>query len=281
LSTNMPSVKQSFLSSLSKALGTLFERRWLTGYFVQRELTKSHRNSFLGFVWAFLTPLFMIALYTLVFSEIIGLRFGVAEGAGPLNFGLYVYCGFLPFLAFSDAVNQSTNCIRSNQGLVKRVVFPTEILPLTTAVAAVADKLFGLAVLIVVVAVLGYGMQWTIVLLPVILAVQLLFTLGLSYLFAVIGTYVPDVRETLRAIVRAMFFITPIFWSPDIIPDHLRFIVALNPLAFLVESYRDLVLRGELPGESALLYFALFAGTLFILGFALFVRSKQRFADLL
>lgn len=235
----------------------------------------------MGFMWAFLTPLFLIALYTLVFSEILDLRFRVVEGNEALNFGLYLYCGLLPFLAFSDALNQSTNSIRGNQGLVKRVIFPTEILPLTTAITTIVDKLFGLAVLVGVVAVLGYGVQWTILLLPLIVAVQLLFTLGLSYLFAVIGTYLPDIRESLRAIVRAMFFVTPILWPASSVPDHLRLIVVLNPLAFLVESYRDLVLRGELPGETSFLWFTLFAGALFVFGFALFVGTKQKFADLL
>lgn len=270
------------MGAVSGALGTIYDRRWLVGYFVQRQLSKNYRSSFLGFFWAFLTPLFMIALYTLVFSEILGLRFREVPGNSSINFGLYLYCGLLPFLAFSDALNQATNTIRGNSALVKRVVFPIEILPLATGVTTIADKLFGLAVLVAVVAVLGYGVQWTLLLLPLIVVLQLLFTLGLSYLFSVIGTFLPDIRETLRAIVRAMFFVTPILWPAERVQGtNLAFIVDLNPLAFLVNSYRDLVLDGEVPGGESLLWFALFAGALFVFGFVLFVKVKQRFADII
>lgn len=248
---------------------------------MQRQLSRNYRSSYLGFFWAFLSPLFMIALYTLVFSEILGIRFREVEGDSTLNYGLYVYCGLIPFLAFSDALTGSTNSIRSNAALVQKVVFPLEILPLTTAFAALLDKLFGLGVLIVVVALLEQRLQWTVILLVGVLAAQILFTLGLSYLFAVIGTYVPDVRETLRSIVRALFFVTPIIWPAERVPEDYRFLVDYNPLAFLVGAYRDLILEGRLPDMTAFLWFSAFAGALFVVGFAAFVRVKNRFADLL
>lgn len=272
------------------AVGTIYDRRWLVGYFVQRQLSSSYRGSFLGFVWAFITPLFMIALYTLIFSEIVGLRFREVEGNSALNFGFYLYCGILPFLAFSEALNKATNLIRSNVGLVKRLVFPVEVLPLTTAVTSIVDKLFGLAMLALVLAVFGYGVQWTLLMLPVIVVLQLLFTMGLTYLFAVIGTYLPDVRETLRSVVRASFFLTPIIWPISRVEGkvidwridiNLERIVYLNPLTFLVESYRAVIIDGTMPATSSLLYFGLFAGALFVVGFSLFVLTRPRFSDLI
>lgn len=263
------------------SLSTLYHRRWLAGYFVQRELAGSYRNSYLGFLWAFLSPLLMIALYTLVFSEIIGIRFREVAGDSTLNFGLYLYCGLLPFLAFSDALNGSINSIRRNSALVQKVVFPLEILPATRAVSTIVDKLFGLAVLIGLVAVVAGRFNWTIVLFPAVIAVQLLFTLGLSYLFAVIGTYLPDVQETLRSFTRIMFFITPIIWPAGRVPESLGFLVDYNPLAFLVEAYRNLVLEGTFPDPMSFMWFTLFAAALFVVGFALFNRVKRNFADLI
>ena len=274
-------MKKGALWSISSSLASLYERRWLIWYLIQREVSSSYRGSFLGFFWAFLGPLLMIALYTLVFSEIIGLRFREVEGNSSLNFGLYVYCGLIPFLAFADTLNQSVNTIRSNSTLVRKMVFPIEILPMTTAVTALADKLLGLGVLAVVLAILGYGLHWTILLLPLLIVMQLAFTLGLSYLFAVVGTYVPDVREALQAVVRASFFITPILWPAERIPDNLQFIVTYNPLAFLVVAYRDLILNGELPDGAHTFWFSLFAVALCAGGFALFIRAKSRFADLI
>lgn len=264
-------------------LGFMYERRWLIWYFVQRQLTQTYKGSYLGIVWAFLTPLLMIILYTIVFSEILDLRFREVESNPNLNFGLYLYCGLIPFMVYAETVNQCVGLVKSNAQLVQRVVFPVEVLPLTSALANFLSHLFGLGVLILVVAALNRTVEWTLVLLPVLMVLQLLFVVGLGYLVAVIGAYLPDVKETLRAIVRASFFITPIIWPVSKVADKevLSLVVELNPLAFLVEGYRNLVLDGEIPGIKPTLYFALFAGALFAVGFVLFNRTKKQFADLI
>jgi ABC-type polysaccharide/polyol phosphate export permease len=105
------------------------------------------------------------------------------------------------------------------------------------------------------------------------------FTLGLSYLMAVCGTYVPDIKEGLRAFVRMMFFITPIVWPAGKVPEGARFLVTYNPVAFLVEAYRRLILEGRLPFGPQALYFCLVAVTLFVVGLALFNRVKHNFGD--
>ena len=280
----MPTVASKHKRSGGVVLGaliTLYERRWLLTYFVQRQLSRSYRGSFLGFLWVFLSPLLMIALYTVVFSEIIGIRFQEVEGNSSLNFGLYVYCGLVPFLAFSEAINQSASSIKSNANLVQKVVFPLEILPLSAAVTTLVDKLFGLGVLVVVVALLEHQLHATLLLLPLVILPQVVFILGLSYLAAVAGAYAPDIREVLRALLRAMLFVTPIIWPPEIVPENLRFVVDYNPLAFLVGAYRDMILNGEVPDGGSLLWFSLLAGALMVVGFVVFVRVKQRFADLI
>lgn len=261
------------------ALAALYERRWLAWYFAQRQISRSYRNSFLGLFWMFLGPLLMIVLYTLVFSEIIGLRF--QKDQSVTNFGLFLYCGLLPFLAFSDTLNKGVISIRANSTLVQKVVFPLEILPLTTAATALVNQIFGFGALLVLVAILEGGFQWTLALLPIVFVPQLLFTLGLGFLAAVLGAYLPDLKESLQSLVRAMFFVTPILWPADRVPERLSWLVDFNPLALLVDAYRDLILRGEVPSPGPLLWFTLFAAGLCVVGFVLFVRVKGRFADLI
>jgi ABC-type polysaccharide/polyol phosphate export permease len=111
------------------------------------------------------------------------------------------------------------------------------------------------------------------------MVLQIIFVLGLTYLMAVLGTYVPDVAEIMRPIIRGMFFVTPIIWTPERLPEQLRWVVDYNPLAYLVNSYRDLLLLGELPGWQSTLYFTLFSVALFAAAFWLFVRLKPWFAD--
>lgn len=281
MSTKAPSVKPGSLGAILGSLATFYERRWLIKYLVQRQMASSYRGSYLGLVWAFLSPLIMVALFTIIFSEVLGLRFREITGDSTLNFGLYLYCGLLPFLAFQQALNQGVNVIRRNSDLVERVVFPLEILPLTTVVTSLIQNFFGVPALMLVLVLLEQRLEWTVILLPLIMALQLLFTLGLGYLMAVAGTYLPDIRETLRGVVRAMFFITPIIWPADRVPENLRFVVDYNPLAFLVEAYRNLILDGKLPGSTTAIYFSLVALTLFVVGFVTFNRVKHKFADLL
>jgi ABC-2 type transport system permease protein len=281
LSTKTPSAEPGFWGSILGSLATLYDKRWLIKYLAQRQWARSYQGSYLGLIWAFLSPLLMVALLTLVFSEVLGIRFREVTGDSTLNFGLYLYCGLIPFLAYSEALNQGVNIIRRNSNLVQGVVFPLEILPVTTIITSLIQSMFGVGALMLFLMVLEHRLHWTALLLPLVVVPQLLFTLGLCYLMAVAGTYVPDIRETLRAVVRATFFITPILWPAGKVPEDWRFLVDYNPLAFLVESYRRLILDGELPNAEAAIYFSLFAAALFVVGLSVFTRLKHNFADLL
>jgi ABC-2 type transport system permease protein len=281
LSTKAPSAKSGLLGAILGSLATLYNKRWLIKYLAQRQWARSYQGSYLGFVWAFLSPLMMVVLLTVIFSEVLGIRFREVTGDSTLNFGLYLYCGLLPFLAYSQALTQGVNVIRRNSNLVQGVVFPLEILPMTTIITSLIQSMFGVGALMVVLMVLEHRLHWTALMLPLVIVPQLLFTLGLCYLMAVAGTYVPDIRETLRALVRATFFITPILWPPERVPEDLRFLVNYNPLAVLVESYRRLILDGELPNAEAAVYFSLFAAVLFVVGLTVFIRFKDNFADLI
>jgi ABC-2 type transport system permease protein len=271
--------KKSFTGEFLDGLATFYRKRWLLRYFISRQITRSYKRSYLGLAWALLGPLLWVFFLTLVFSEVIGLRFKVVESDPTLNFGLFLYCGLLPFMAFSEALNKGLNSIRSNSGLVQKVVFPVELLPFTNAVASLIDKVFGIGALVVIVFVLEHRLHWQVLLLPLIMVVQLLFTLGLTYMMAVLGTYVPDMGEVMRPFIRGTFFITPILWPPERLPENLRWIEDYNPLAYLVRAYRDMILEGTLPGGLATLYFSLFSVALFVVGFALFIRLKHGFAD--
>ena len=261
------------------ALGTFYRRRWLLKYFIQRQVTRSYRKSYLGFVWAILSPLIWVFFLSLIFSSVIGIKDRFVSGDATLNFGLFLYCGLLPFMAYSEALNKGLNSITGNSGLVQKVIFPLELLPFTNAVASLIDKVFGIGALLIVVFVLEHRLYWTAAVLPLFMLLTLVFILGLTYFMAVVGTYLPDVAEIMRPIIRGTFFITPILWPPDRLPDSLSWVEDYNPLAYLVNGYRALILEGTLPGGLATLYFTLFSVALFIFGFALFVRLKPGFAD--
>ena len=260
---------------------TAYDRRWLIKYFVQSQLTSGYGRYYLGHIWAFLGPLLMVILLTAVFSEVIGIKFREVTGDSTLNFGLFLYCGLLPFLAFSQALNGGVTLIRRNSDLVTKVVFPLELLPLSQVTASLLQNSFGFGALLFILVVFEHRLHLTIFLLPLIMVPQLVFTCGLSYLMAVFGTYVPDIRETLRAFVRAMFFCTPIIWPAGRVPENYKWLVDYNPLTFLVEAYRNLILEGTIPFGEQAIYFCFVAVVLFVTGLALFNRVKHNFADLI
>jgi len=279
LATYTSSGKQGLVSELFDALGTFYRKRWLVGYFIHRQVTRSYRRSYLGLVWAVLGPLVWVFFLALIFSNVIGIRDRSVEGDPTLNFGLFLYCGLLPFLTFSESLNKGINSIRSNSGLVQKVVFPLEILPFTNAIASMADKVFGFGALLIMLLVFGRTLHPTLLYMPVIVVLQVIFILGLTYIMAVLGTFLPDLAEVMRPVIRGMFFVTPILWPPERLPESLRWIEDYNPLAYLVNAYRDLILNGTLPGALSTLYFTLFSVALFVIGFALFVRLRPKFAD--
>jgi ABC-type polysaccharide/polyol phosphate export permease len=279
LATYTSSDKRSLAGEFFDALGTFYRKRWLLGYFIHRQVTRSYRRSYLGLVWAVLGPVVWVFFLALIFSNVIGIKDRSVQGDPTLNFGLFLYCGLLPFLTFSEALNKGLNSIRSNSGLVQKVVFPLEILPFTNAIASMVDKVFGFGALLIMLLVFGRTLHPTLLYMPVIVVLQVIFILGLTYIMAVLGTFLPDVAEVMRPVIRGMFFVTPILWPAGRLPDNLGWIENYNPLAYLVNAYRDLILEGTLPGALSTLYFTLFSVALFIFGFALFVRLRPRFAD--
>ena len=202
MATHTSSTNKGSAGAFFDGLMTFYRNRWLLRYFIHRQVIRSYRNSYLGFAWAFLGPLIWVFFLSLIFSKIIGIRFRVVEGDPTLNFGLFLYCGLLPFLAFSESVNKGITSIKGSSGLVQKVVFPLELLPFTNAVTSLIDKFFGVGALLLILLVLEHRWHWTVVLLPLLVVVQLLFILGLTYLMAVAGTYVPDVAEVMRPVIR-------------------------------------------------------------------------------
>ncbi len=279
LPANTKDSGRGYLGTLLKAVKGLYDQRWLAVYFVQRQLTSSYKGSFLGLSWLFLSPLLLIILYTLVFSQFLGLRF--RETDSVTNFGLYLYCGLIPYMAFAETLNQGVTSIRKNSNLVGKVVFPVEVLPLSTAATAFTSQFFGLTGLLVLTGILEHQLQLTTLLLPLFMVSQLLFFVGLAYVAAVIGTYLPDIKETIRAFVRAMFFLTPIIFPVERVPEDFQFLVTYNPLAYVVGAWRNLVLDGTIPSLMETLWFSLFATALLVVGFVLFVKARPRFGDMI
>jgi lipopolysaccharide transport system permease protein len=257
----------------------LVVQRRVIEIFVARDIRSRYVNSALGLWWAVIQPLFLLAVYTFVFSYIIQVRF--AEDVDTGEFALILFCGLLPWLAFADAVTRSSSVLIEQTPLIKKVVFPSEILPVHLVLSALLVELIGLAVLLVVLVLLGRLPGPALLAIPVVLALQFLFTTGVAWVLATFAVYLRDVRQLVGLVLTLWMFLTPIVWPPTLVPDRFSWVLRLNPMWYVVEAYRSAVYHGRLPDPIPLAVFAGMALTAFVCGYWVFHRSKQAFADLL
>ena len=245
-----------------------------------REIESRYRGSLLGLFWSVLNPLFMMAVYTFVFAVVMKARWGQGD-ASTTQFALVIFAGLTTFNLFAEVVSRAPAPVTLQPNLVKKVVFPLEILP----VVALGGALFqgGVAALILIAfqIAIGSGFHWAALLLPLLVLPLCLFTLGLSWFLAAFGVYVRDVGQIMPPIVTALMFLTPIFYPSSSLPEWIRPVVAYNPIAYSVETVRDAMIFGWLPDPVPFLV-ALAAGiAVAALGYAFFQRTRKGFADVL
>jgi homopolymeric O-antigen transport system permease protein len=254
-------------------------RRDLILSLTRRELAARYRGSILGILWALLTPVVMIAIFTLIFSGIFKAKFGASSS--QWDYALYLFCGLLPWNAFQESLQLSSSTIVSHANLVKRVVFPLETLPVSICVAAVTNQLFGTLVLIIAIIILRREVHATIVLLPLVLLPQLIATCGISWLVASLGVFVRDIVQGIALVLMAWMYLTPIIYPESLVPPSYRAMVNLNPFTPLVRNYRRFLLEGMGPDWAGLAYFTAFAALTFLLGYWWFARARKNFADVI
>jgi lipopolysaccharide transport system permease protein len=246
---------------------------------VRRDLTNRYKGSIMGLAWAFITPAVQIVIFTLIFQGIFNARFG--DQVGYLSYGLYLFCGLLPWTAFSDGIQRSTITLIENVNLVKRVVFPIEALPVNVALSALVNQLIGTIILIVAALILEHTVRPTILLVPLLMVPQLLATIGLGWLMASLGVFIRDMPQFNQLAMSTWMYLTPIFYPENMIPERFAWAVNLNPMAPLIRSYRRILLEGRMPDWRGLMITLVFALICFIFGYWWFERTKKAFADVL
>jgi len=263
---------------LSELKTIIFHRRLLLAL-TRREILGQVKGSILGIYWSLLEPLMLLAIYTVVFHFVLKIRMG-AEG-GPYSFSLYLFCGLLPFLAISRALNRSSTVIMENRNLIKKLIFPSEILPLNMVLSALVSQFFGFVILILGVVILNGRIGWTVLLLPLLLLPQILLTAGLAWLVASLGVFIRDTRQAVSLLMVAWMFLTPIFYDESYVARIFPAGLYLNPLADLLAGYRAILIRGQLPDWTRVGIVYLIGGVLCLFGLWWFSRSKKAFIDVI
>jgi lipopolysaccharide transport system permease protein len=236
-------------------------------------------TSVLGLSWALIQPLTLLVLYTFVFSYVLKIRLGGTTSTR--SFALYLFCGMLPWIAFSEGVMRSANVILEHTHLIKKVVFPSEILPAFTVISALVMEGLGLIILLIAVQLFHDGLASTLLLLPAVVFLQVMLTMGLAWLVASLNVFLRDVGQVLGLGMTLWMFMTPIFYPPDAIPPRVHWVLTLNPMYHVVQTYRDLILERQLPAMEHFVILAAMALTAFVGGHWFFRRSKNAFVEVL
>lgn len=262
-------------SDIQAAWGELVTYRSLVWSLVWRQVATRYRRSVLGVLWTFLNPILLMGVYSLVFS--VYMRVAVPD------YPAFVFSGLLPWLWFASSLSEGVNSIVAGGGLVTRVHFPPQILPAVTVLANLANFLFSLPVLVIFLAFYHVppGAGWLV--LPALLLIQFVFTLGIVLLVSSLNVHYRDVQHLVANGIMLLFFLTPVIYPADQVPPDLRRFLWLNPMSPIIQAYQAIFLGNpELhpppPGRSLLLSLAV-SVVMLVIGTATLQRVRDSFAE--
>ena len=261
------------------SLKELFSYRELLVSLAKKDLKVRYKNSALGFLWSLLNPLLMMLILSFVFSLIV--KFGIKD------FPVFLLIGLLPWNYFNMALGSATGAVIANSGLVKKVYFPREILPMSAVLAELVNYLIALCLLLIFLGFRGYLHPQFLPLLIIVIFLQTIITIGLAMFFAGINVYFRDIQYVLNVILMFMFYATPILYTIQMVENAsyirahqwLLLLYKANPVTDLVVIYRGLLYEGVLPSWTYFAYIVGFAVVSFIGGYAVFRRLAPAFAE--
>jgi lipopolysaccharide transport system permease protein len=257
-------------------LARLFRYRGLIQSLVARELKARYRGSVLGFFWSFINPLLLLLIYSFIFEYVLPSR---VEGIEP--YALFMFCGILPWTWFASSLNESAGVLISGGNLIKKVLFPAEILPIVTVLANMVHFLLGLPILGAFLLYYREPLAFPEILwFPAIVAVQLLFTLGCTLILSSLTVHFRDIRDILSNILTLWFFATPIIYPMSAIPAARRWWFNANPFTHLAISYQEVLFyEGPFGHWKWLAALAGASALFFVFGYFVFDRLRDTFAE--
>lgn len=262
-------------------INVLWVNRGLIYQMIKRNVLGRYKGSTLGLGWAFLNPLFMLVIYTFVFSTIFKTKWAGDVDSGIFQFALNLFCGMIVFSIFSESLNLSAGAITGNINYVQKVIFPLEILPVIIVGSALFHAFISVVALLSVYFFTKGYINFTALYVPVVLFPLCIISLGLSWLLASLGVYLRDIGQTIGILTSALLFLSPVFYPLSSLPDNYRAWVLLNPLSFIIEQMRVVLMVGNNPNWIGLGKYTFLACFFSWLCYVWFQKTRRGFADVL
>lgn len=254
-----------------KIVKDLYNYRELLKTNIKKDVGGRYKNSFLGVLWSFISPLLQIAVYALVFQIILK--------SDIENYTVYLCCGLIPWQYFSSCILRGAACIIDNGNIIKKVYFPREILPISIVTSEGINFLISTTIILGFVIFGGIGLSVNIVWYFVILAIQYVVSIGFAFIVSSFSVYFRDLLHLLGIIIQLLFYATPIVYTSKNVPEGFQWLIKINPMSYLIESYRN-IFYNKMPPEMRNLLIPLGMGiVLCIVGYLIFRKLEKRFAE--
>lgn len=251
---------------------------------IKREVVGRYRGSLLGMLWSLINPILMLAIYTFVFSVVFKIRMDQQDGSiydDKFAFALVLFVGLIIFNLFSECLSRAPGLILANVNYVKKIIFPLEILPLVNLGSALFHASISFSVLLGFLLLIEHPIHWTSIYLPIIVLPLLFLIIGLSWFLASIGVFVRDIGQFIGLILTMLMFMSPIFYPASALPASVRDYLFLNPLTFIIEQTRTVILYGQSPNWIGLAAYYVIALLIAWAGMVWFEKTRKGFADVL
>jgi len=262
--------------SFSESLSGLLRNFELIRILTVDDLRRAYTGSLMGLSWILIKPVLLISLYGVLFGIVFQVRSGPRQTG--TEYLLVLLAGLLPWLIFSEAVSAAASSITANTSLVTKIVFPIEVLPVSKVLGTMLSGLISLTLLVVVLAYFNQ-IGWTLMLLPLLIMAQLVFTIGLAWFLSAVHVTVRDTSQVLPFVLTVCMFLSPVVYTPEMVPKALAVIFACNPMAYFLEGYRMILLTNQPPSFLIWVVVTVTAAMIFLSGFWVLCRMRALIAD--
>jgi len=238
---------------------------------IKKDIRGKYKGSFLGVLWSFINPLLMTLIYAIVFPFILK--------SGQDNYVTFIVIGVLAWNWFTTVISQGTFCVIANSSIIKKVYFPREILPISTATSGLVNYFISIPIIFIFLIASGIGLSWYVLLLPLIALIQYFLSLGIIFITSAINVYVRDAEYIINFIVNMLFYATPILYSASLFPEEFRWILYMNPMTTIINSYRDIFFYKQLPDLGNVFLVLILSIFLMFIGIKIFKKLEKGFAE--
>lgn len=254
-----------------KLVNDLYNYRELLKTNVKKEIRGKYKGSFLGVLWSFVNPLLMVLVYAIVFPFILKVK--------EPNYLVFLITAIIPWNWFTTVVSQGSGTFIYNSNIIKKVYFPREIMPISIVTSGFVNFLISCLIILIFVIGSGIGISWHLVFLPLIVIVQYILCLAIVFVLSAINVYIRDVEYIVNFFVMMLFYATPILYNPTLIGGKLGMILKFNPMAHLINAYRDIFYYQKIPQLASLGVLAVISTICLWIGFKIFKKLERGFAE--